>query len=159
MSKNAVTIDQLGIACQNVLDLIAAGMSENLAIRNLEQFANIYAKLRQYGHVNPDHASQFERWSVAAIEAELANPGRPYGEYLRVEHGTPRRQFARMVLGGFEAGQLTPEWLDDLCDRKWRVAVITHEEDRRLNRSKACDDPEERWKQAGIDLSVRRQSS
>jgi hypothetical protein len=155
MSKNAVTIEQLKIACQNVLDLRAAGMSNNLAIRNLEQFANIYAKFKTLGHVSPDHALQYDRWSVAALKLEAENPGRKHGEYLRVEHGTPRRKFAEMVLDGFLSGKLTTVWLDDLCEMKWRVAVITHEEDSRFPRSKALDDPEERWREAGIEVSVR----
>jgi len=150
MSKNAITLEQLRIACRNVSELRAAGMTENLAIRNLEQFANIYAKIRHVGHASPDHARQYDRWSVKALEAEAANPGRRHGEYLRVEHGTPRRQFARMVLAGYENGLLTDEWLNDLCDGRWRVAVITHEEDKMLSRSAAMDDPEARWKAAGI---------
>lgn len=152
MSKNAVTLEQLEIACRNVIELRAAGMTENLAIRNLEQFANIYAKLHHLGHASPDHANQYDQWSLKALEAEAANPGRRHGEYLRVEHGTPRRQFARLVLAGFEKGVLSEDWLNDLCDRRWRVAVITHEEDRLLNRSSVADDPEERWKSAGIEF-------
>ena len=155
MSKNAGTIEQIMIACKNFYDLKAAGVTENLAIRVLELLANSYAKYRKLGHTRVDHVSQYERWSLRAIEAERSNPGRKSGEYLRVEHGTPRRQFARMILQGFEHGHLTKDWLDDLCDRMWRVAVITHEEDRQLARSKACDDPEERWRDAGIELLVR----
>ena len=155
MSKNAVTVEQLAIACRNVGELRAAGMSENLAIRNLEQFANMYAKLRHPGHLSPDHVRQYRRWSLKALEAEAANPGRRHGEYLRVEHGTPRRQFARMVLSGFESGSLSEEWLNDLCDRMWRVAVITHEEDRLLCRSSDMGDPEARWRSAGIEFGSK----
>jgi len=155
MSKNAVTIEQLKIACRHVRELTNAGMTPNLAIRNLEQFVNIYAKFKTLGHASPDHALQYKRWSVEALKLEAANPGRKFGEYLRVEHGTPRRQFAKMVWKGFEEGNLTTEWLDDLCERKWRVAVITHEEDRRLPRSEAMNDPEERWRTAKIEMSDR----
>jgi hypothetical protein len=91
-------------------------------------------------------------WSAKALEAAAANPERKSGQYLRVEHGTPRRQFARLVLRAFQANQLTQSWLDDLCDAKWRVAVITLDEDRVLARSEYHEDPEARWRAAGIEL-------
>ena len=46
MSKNAPTIEQLNFARRHVLELIDAGMAENLAIRSLEIYANVYAKYR-----------------------------------------------------------------------------------------------------------------
>jgi len=48
MSKNAITIEQLNTACRHVIELMDAGMTENLAIRNLELFANVYAKCVLY---------------------------------------------------------------------------------------------------------------
>ena len=153
MSKNAVTLEQLSIACRHVRELIATGMTENMAIRNLELFANVYAKFRIVGTTSPDRADQFDLWSRAAIEARRSNPDLAFGRYLRVEHGTPRRQFARLILKAWEAGALDQRWLDSLCDTRWKVAVITLEEDRRLGkvaRSRLFDSPEERWAAAEI---------
>jgi hypothetical protein len=132
MSKNAPTIKQLKIACRHVAELRAAGMTENLAIRNLELISDCYAKFRILGNVNVDYADHYKLWSKAARGAKVAHPKWAYGRYLRVEHGTPRRQFARDVLEAFKNKQLSKKWMDIFCDKKWRVAVITHEEDKNL---------------------------
>lgn len=100
MSKNAVSIQQVKLACRHVEELMNAGVTENLAIRTLELFTNTYAKMRVVGKASVDHASEYELWSRAALRAKAANPKLPYGFYLRVEHGTPKRQFARLVLDG-----------------------------------------------------------
>ncbi|MBX7136304.1 MAG: hypothetical protein K1X67_26845 [Fimbriimonadaceae bacterium] len=155
ISRNAVTLDQIDAACRHVGELIALGMTENLAIRNLELFANVYAKLRIVGNASPDHFDQFELWSLAARRLQAEANGRPTGRSLRCEHGTPRRQFARLVLQAWERGEFSREWLDALCDERWKVAVITIEEDTRLNRiarTKLFASPEERWKAAAIDF-------
>jgi hypothetical protein len=154
-SKNAVTIEQLNITCRQVEELIDAGMTLNLAIRNLELFANVYAKMRVVGNSSPDHADQYETWSKAARKAKKDNPTLPYGQYLRVEHGTPRRQFARYVLEAFKKQRLTQEWMNKLCNKQWKVAVITHEEDKRLTklgRTKMFQNPELRWAAAKIEF-------
>ena len=155
-SKNAHTIDQLNMVCRHVVELIDHGMSENWAIRLLEQMANMYAKARLFnGRVVVDHAEQYDLWSKAARAAKAANAHLPTGKYVRVEHGTPRRAFAREVLAAFKAGHLTKEWMDDHCERKWKVAVITHEEDMRLNkisRTKPFSTPDERWAAAKIEF-------
>jgi len=153
MSKNVPTIKQLRIASRHVIELMQAGMTENLAIRNLELYANGYAKYRIVGNANPDHVNQYKMWSKAARAALAAYPKRQVGGYLRVEHGTPRRQFARWVLKAFKERKLTKEWMDKICDKKWKVAVITHEEDKRLSklgRSKFFTSPDLRWKAARI---------
>lgn len=152
MSKNAPTIKQIKIACRHVVELMNAGMTENLAIRHLELFSNGYAKYRLVGNANPDHVDQFILWSKTARKAKTAHPKRPVGQYLRVEHGTPRRQFARYVLNAFKKRKLTKQWLDKLCDKKWKIAVITHEEDKRLARSKLFKSPEARWAAAKIEF-------
>jgi hypothetical protein len=148
MSKNAPTIRQIKLTCRHVIELVDAGMTENLAIRNLELYANIYAKYLILGNTNPDHVDQYMLWSKAARKARVLRLKRASGQYLRVEHGTPRRQFARDVLEAFKKRKLTKKWLDNLCQRKWKVAVITHEEDKRLTkltRSKSFRTPESRW--------------
>ena len=43
MIKNRISIEHLKLACRHVQELIAAGVSENLAIRTLELFADVYA--------------------------------------------------------------------------------------------------------------------
>ena len=153
MSKNTITIKQLKILCRHVKELRNAGFTENIAIRLLELGADIYAKDRLMGTTNPNHADQFERWSKAALKAKKVNPELKYGSYLRIEHGSPRRGFARLVIDAFRHRTVTKPWMDKLCDRKWKVAVITLDEDKRLNRlarSKLYKSPEARWKAANI---------
>ena len=127
-------------------------MTENVAIRLLEQLTNMYGKFRAHGHVSPDHANQFGHWSKAAKKAQAANPKGKHGLYLHVEHGTPSRDFAREVLAAYNKRKLTKEWLDRHCKRKWKIAVITHEEDLRLNKLKreTFVSPDERWAAAKI---------
>jgi hypothetical protein len=150
-SKNTLTIDQLKVACRHVRELIEAGVTENLAIRSLEQFTDFYAKKHHGGSVTPHHVRQIpqRQWSVAAREARKLDPK----ALLRVEHGTPRRAFARKVLALFEKDNLTEDAMATLSQKLWKLAVVTIEEDSRLNkiaRSKAADSPDERWKSAGI---------
>lgn len=153
MSKNTITIKQLKILCRHVKELRGAGFTKNIAIRLLELCANIYAKERIMGINGVDHADQFKLWSNAAIKARKKHPKWKYGRYLRIEHGTPRRGFALLVIEAFQHKKLTKPWMDKLCNTKWKVAVITHEEDRHLNRfarSKLYKSPEARWQAAGI---------
>lgn len=150
MSKNTLTIKQLEVLCRHVDELLDAGFTENIAIRLLELGSNIYAKDRIMGTTTPDHADQFKLWSKAAQKAKKMHPKWKYGRYLRIEHGTPRRQFARLVLKAFHDRKLTKSWMDKFCDTNWRVAIITHEEDARLARSKLCKSSEDRWKEAKI---------
>jgi hypothetical protein len=58
------------------------------------------------------------------------------------------------VLARFKEGKLTEEWLNNYCDEKWRVAVITHEEDGRLNRFRGTRfaSPEACWAAAKIEF-------
>jgi hypothetical protein len=72
-----------------------------------------------------------------------------------VEHGTPRRSFARKVLDLYQNNKLSVTAMDRLLERQYGVAVITIEEDRLLNksaRSKVSDTPEGRRKAAGIEF-------
>ena len=131
-------------------ELLAAGFTENIAIRLLELCTNGYAKALIMGISGPDHADQFSLWSRAARSAKKSKPRLKYGQYLRIEHGTPRRQFARLVLLAFRHQKLTKSWMDKHCKTKWRVAVVTQEEDRRLVRSKLYKSPQARWKAANI---------
>lgn len=156
--KNLVSITQLKLACRHFHEMIEAGMTENFAIRTLELLANTYAKQRIVGIHAPDHVSHYDLWSAKAISAQRKNPGFPPGLYLRVEHGTPRRQFARYVIEAASRQILTEKWMNALCTRKWRVAVITHEEDKKLSKLKNViyPSPEKRWAAAGIKFPRRR---
>jgi hypothetical protein len=152
-SKNKLTTDQLKIACRHVRELIDAGVTENLAIRSLEQFADFYAKMHCGGSATPHHVRQVPRrqWSVAAREEFERNPLAK----LRVEHGTPRRAFAKKVMDLFDNDNLTEDAMATLIKRFWKLAVITIEEDARLNRiarSRAADSPDERWRRAEISF-------
>jgi hypothetical protein len=154
-SKNTLTTDQLKIACRHVRELIDAGVTENLAIRSLEQFADFYAKRHCGGSVTPHHVRQVDRrqWSLAALKERERNPLAK----LRVEHGTPRREFARRVMELFDKNNLTEDAMATLIQRFWKLAVITIEEDARLNRvarSKAADSPDQRWEKAGISFEA-----
>ena len=53
MSKNRPTIEQVKIACRHVDELMAAGVTENLAIRTLELFSDVYAKCHNGGNATP----------------------------------------------------------------------------------------------------------
>jgi hypothetical protein len=74
-------------------------------------------------------------------------------DYFRVEHGTPRRGFALMVLDLYRKDKMSAKTMATLVERHWKLAVITLEEDERLNkiaRSKTFKTPRERWKATGI---------
>jgi hypothetical protein len=48
-SKNQPVIDHLKMACRHIDEMMAAGISENIAIRTLELISDLYAKLHQGG--------------------------------------------------------------------------------------------------------------
>ena len=153
VSKNKPTIGHLEIACRHIKELTAAGVTENHAIRILELFADVYAKLLKGGSATPHHVRHVDKWSMAARKWFDANPSVKPGNYLRVEHGTPRRAFAKKVMRLYEDGNLTEATMADLVRNSWKLAVITVEEDAALNktaRSKSFSSPCERWRLAGI---------
>ncbi len=135
--------------------MMAAGVSENLAIRTLELFADFYAKLLMGRSAAPHHVNQVELWSVKARNLKKKSPdGKPKDLY-RVEHGTPRREFARKVLILYRKSSLNEKSMQRLVRRYWKLAVITLEEDQRLNRvarSRMYATPEKRWSAAGIQF-------
>ena len=152
-SKNRPTIEHLHIACRHVDELIAAGVTENLAIRTLELFADVYAKLLTGGSATPHHVNQVQLWSVAALKLKAAHPNAKPRDHFRVEHGTPRRALARKIMALYREGKLTEQSMDVLVNKLWKLAVITIDEDMRLNkvaRSKGFAAPEERWAAAEI---------
>lgn len=156
MSKNAITIDQIKLACRHVDEMKAAGVSENMAIRTLELFCDVYAKIHTGGSAAPHHVKQVSLWSVEAKKIRDRNPEAKPKDHFRVEHGAPRRPFARKVMGMYQNNNMNDETLNELVRQHWRLAVITLEEDQRLNkiaRSNMFDTPEERWAAAGIKFS------
>ena len=155
MSKNRLTIHHLSLACKHLEEMMAIGVSENLAIRTLELFADVYAKMALGGTANPHHARQVpaDRWSIDAKKRKAQYPDDASGKHFRVEHGTPRRSFARDVMSLYKQGNLTEQSMFDLATKSWKLAVITLEEDARLNkiaRSRPSSSPDERWLAAGI---------
>lgn len=153
MSKNAISLEQIEIACRHVHELKDAGVTENLAIRILEHFADVYAKLHTGGSATPHHVDQVKLWSQEALKIRKDNPKAKPRDHFRVEHGTPKREFARLVLGLYAESKLNKGQLDELVERHWKLAVISLDEDKRLNaiaRSKMHNTPEERWAAAGI---------
>jgi len=154
-SKNAITINQLKLACRHVEEMIAAGVTENLAIRTLELFADVYAKFRVVGNTSPHHVSHVKLWSIKAKKVREGMPDAKPKHYFRVEHGTPRRAFARNVMALYHRGELDEATMSDTVQRDYRLAVITVQEDEKLNkvaRSKKFQTPEERWTAAGIEF-------
>src|SRR5262249_59421914 len=91
--KNAPTIEQLNMLCRHVAESMESGMSENWAIRLLEQVANMYAKYRVFGYVAVDSADQYTHWSKAALAAKAANPTLAAGRHFPFEHRPPTRAF------------------------------------------------------------------
>ena len=153
VSKNAVTIDQLALACRHFHEMRDAGVTENMAIRTLELLADVYAKLHTGGSATPHHVDQVELWSVNARKIRDRVPDAKPRDYFRVEHGTPRRGFALKVLELYRKDKLSAKTMARLVERYWKLAVITLEEDERLNkiaRSKTFKTPDERWEAAGI---------
>lgn len=157
-SKNQLTLAHLNMACRHVKELMAAGVTENLAIRTLELFCDVYAKLLMGGSATPHHVNQVPRaqWSLAALEAIKQKPFSRVGDYLRVEHGTPRRAFALLVFDLYRKSRLTERRLKSLVHKSWKLAVVTLEEDLALNRiarSKSYACPDDRWRAAGIKFA------
>ena len=153
MSKNAISINQLMLACEHAKAMRGAGVTENLSIRTLELFADVYAKLHSGGSASPHHVRQVELWSVKARKLLETDPDLKPRDCLRVEHGTPRRALARKILELHMEGKLNRNTMNKLVARYWKLAVITIDEDLRLNkvaRSRMFDTPEERWAEAGI---------
>ena len=141
------------MACRHIDEMMVAGVTENHAIRLLELFADVYAKLMNGGSAVPHSVSQVPLWSVAARRWRQSNPAAKPGIYLRVEHGTPRRGFARKVLELYRRRKLNKKTMDRLVNRYWKLAVITVDEDRRLKRSMLFETPEARWQAAKIRFS------
>ena len=155
VSKNAITIEQIKLACRHVEEMKAAGVTENLAVRTLELFADVYAKVQVVGNASPHHVGQVKLWSINARKVRDSIPDAKPRDYFRVEHGTPRRGLARKLLGLYQRNELNEATMVELVERDYRLAVITLEEDQRLNRiarSKVFDKPEERWAAAGIEF-------
>lgn len=127
-------------------------MTLNHAIRLLELIADVYARVLMGGKPNVWHADDVaaNQWSLAARKAIRENPKAAYGTFLRVEHGTPRREFALKILALYEKGRLTPRAMRVIVNKYWRVAVLTHEEDRRIRRKPLFKMPQERWAHYGI---------
>ena len=151
--KNEIDADQIFLACRHVEEMMIAGVTENMSIRTLELFVDTYAKIFHGGSPIPHHVDQVLLWSVDARKLIEVHPDIKPKDCLRVEHGTPRRGLARRVFSLYQEQNLTKESLENLVQRYWKLAVITIEEDARLNkiaRSKVFDSPEDRWAAAGI---------
>jgi hypothetical protein len=155
-SVNSITIDHLNLACRHVDEMREVNIRENLAIRILEHWVEIYSKLYTGMSASPNSVRKIplSHWSINARKLRAAIPSAKPQQYFRVEHGTPRRWLAKKVLELYREGKLNQRRMNNLVRRYYRVGVITLEEDARLNkmgmRSKAFARPEDRWKAAGI---------
>jgi hypothetical protein len=101
---------------------------------------------------------QIDLWSEGAI-AEYSKDKSNVRNFVK-EHGTPRTVFAAMILDIYLRGELTKEVMNQNFDTFYKLAVITKEEDARLNaigaRAKMYETPEKRWTAAGIKVVNRR---
>ncbi|MDP6781322.1 MAG: hypothetical protein QGH32_06175 [Alphaproteobacteria bacterium] len=152
-SKNEITIEQLNLSCRHVDEMMAAGVTENFAIRILELFTDVYGKLHKGGSATPHHVDQVELWSAEAKKVREFTPNAEPNDHFVVEHGTPKRGFARMTMDLYRRGELNEKTMIQLVEDYWKLAVITIEENKRLNklaRSKVFKTPDERWAAAGI---------
>jgi hypothetical protein len=152
MSKNAITAEQIYLACRHVEELLAAGVTENLAIRTLELFVDVFATIWAGGSATPHHVSKVKLWSIRALELLASTPNARPQTNLRVEHGTPRRTLARRTMALYREDRLNAAAMESLVSKLWKLAVITLEEDKALNKlSKTTfETPDDRWAAAGI---------
>lgn len=155
--KNDITIEQLRLACKQYKQMRKAGVSENYAIRQLEFFSDVYSKISRHKSRGVHHVSRVKLWSHKALRWKKKNPDAKPKENLRVEHGTPKRAFARLVLELYAAKKLKAKELDKIVKKYWKLAVITIDEDLQLNkvaRSRKYSSPRKRWRAAGIRLKT-----
>jgi hypothetical protein len=93
-------------------------------------------------------------WSEKALE-EYSKDKKAARNLVR-EHGAPRTPFAVMILELYLSGNLNEKVMNDKLDLHYKLAVITKDEDKRLNairaRSKMYPSPDERWAAAGINI-------
>ena len=94
-------------------------------------------------------------WSKKALEVQGAQRNK-----LIVEHGSPRAAFAMHVFKLYKSGKLTKAILYQLFDDKYKLAVITKDEDKQIIaaglHSIMLDTPEQRWNQSKIVIVVRK---
>jgi hypothetical protein len=154
-SVNSITLAQLKLSCRHTEEMLRAGVTENMAIRTLELFVDVYSKILMGGSATPHHVREIKHWSKAALKLKSPETLKKAGSYFRVEHGTPRRELARKVLAVFLKKKLDQQSLDELVRNHWKLAVITLEEDvklARIARSKGYDTPDARWAAAEIEF-------
>ena len=133
--------------------MMAAGVTENLAIRTLELFVDVYANLHTGGSA-PHHVDQVPLWSVKAKNCAMRfrMPNRVTTFAWNTAH---RKQFCTQILDLYRKDKLGARTMDKLAEKDYKLAVITLDEDTRLNkiaRSREFDTPEERWAAAGIEF-------
>ncbi len=133
-----------------------AGADPNCYLRELmESIDGANSARRGYYYAaqfNGYDKSTLELWSVDALQAV----GRDPNVKLRVEHGSPKAAFAVHILDLYTKGKLTEDIFNQELDRLYRLAVITLDEDQKLNdaglRSKMLETPEDRWARVGIEI-------
>jgi hypothetical protein len=95
-------------------------------------------------------------WSVAAKRAISSKE-------VMIEHGTPKSEFVKLVYDVYLAGKLTEEMPVSMIENLWKIAVITKEEDARLNgaglRSKRLESAEDRWAAVCIQFAEQEAQS
>jgi hypothetical protein len=161
-SGNKSTIERgwtypvLVLGLEYAAKLRRSGLVQNFYTWELKHRIDCYYLGRNKLYAGPQGLphSQIDLWSVRALAEK--DPRK------RVrEHGAPRTPFALMILELYLNGNLTEELVNEMMDFHYRVAVITKEEDARLNaigaRSKMYPTPDDRWAAAGIKIVSRKE--
>jgi hypothetical protein len=133
-----------------------AGADPNCYLRELMERIDGANSARRSYYVGPAGYDKFklELWSMEALRVVSKDPNAI--KQLRVEHGSPRAAYAARILDLYIKGILTEEVFYQDLDRLYKLALITLEEDLKLNaaglRSKMLETPEARWGRVGIEV-------
>jgi hypothetical protein len=154
------TYQVLMLGLEYAVKLRESGLLQNYYLWELKHRIEAYYFGRNALYSGPNGVPyvQIRLWSKRALEEYSDN--RKNTKNLVKEHGTPRTPFAIKILNLYVNGSLTEGVMNDNIDRYYKIAVITRDEDRRLNRigarSKMYTTPEERWIAAGTEIVSRK---
>jgi hypothetical protein len=146
------TLAQQKIMLEAVKQLEALGTSENAYYLLIDDWIDGYMRsLMHEFTAGPYHPLKTRHWSRKAIEAYKNDKK----SLLRVAHGTAKRNISRLVFAHYKAGKLTEDTMLAIAQRYWKIAVLTKEENSRLDkvaRSTMHDTPDERWALIGAEI-------
>jgi hypothetical protein len=159
-SERGWTYPTLILGLEYAAKLREAGLVQNFYVWELKHRIEAYYLGRNNLYAGPNGIpyEQIDLWSEKALE-EYSNDKKAKRDLIR-EHGAPRTPFAIMILELYLSGDFNEKVMSEKLDLHYKLAVITKEEDRRLNairaRSKMYPSPHERWAAAGINITKKR---